>query len=90
MLDGIIKGEAGRMSKVKEPVDREAYLLNDLLTRESWVTIDKLSERLRVSRAAVSKDLCAVEERSVRYGLTLERVPRYGLRISGDELVRRN
>lgn len=71
------------------PDERVAFLLNTLLTRTDWVTIDELSELLHVCRMTISADLKHVEERLGRFGLSLERRPRYGMRVTGDEMGRR-
>lgn len=69
--------------------DRIRYLLNDLLTRNDWVTLDNLAEVLYVSRGTISSVLRDVEERLNRFGLALERKPRYGIRVTGPEMARR-
>lgn len=71
------------------PDDRVAYLLNDLLDRTEWVTIDELCNVLCISRPTVSSDLKQVEQRLGRFGLSIEKRPRYGIRVSGPELSRR-
>lgn len=71
------------------PDERVTYLLNDLLMRTDWVTIDDLSSILFVSRNAISRDLKRVEELLSQFNLTLERRPRYGIRVTGPELSRR-
>lgn len=37
--------------------ERVAYILDDLLNRSDWVTVDELSEILYVSRKTISADL---------------------------------
>lgn len=71
------------------PDERVAYVLYDLLSRNDWVTVDTLAETLCVSRASVSSDLRQVEERLGRYGLSIARRPRYGIRVEGTEEARR-
>lgn len=71
------------------PEERVAFLLNNLLTRTDWVTIDELSELLHVCRMTISADLKCVEEQLARFDLALERRPRYGMRVQGDEARRR-
>lgn len=68
---------------------RCAYLLNDLLLRNDWITLDSLSEMLYVSRACISGDLKRIEPVLERYGLSLEKRPRYGIRVTGSEMGRR-
>lgn len=68
---------------------RVAYLMNDLLYRADWITIDDLAQILFVSRATVSEDLKEVEQRLGRFDLSIERRPRYGIRVVGPEIKRR-
>ena len=69
--------------------ERISYLINDLLNRADWITIDDLAQILFVSRSTVSEDLKEVGERLARFDLSLERRPRYGIRVNGSELKRR-
>lgn len=71
------------------PAERVAYLVNDLVMRRSWITLDDLSEMLYISKSALSNDLHEVERRLGQFNLTLEKRPRYGLRVSGSEMSRR-
>lgn len=68
---------------------RAAYLLNDLLLRSDWITLDALAEILYVSRACISNDLKRIALVLDRYSLTLEKRPRYGIRVKGPEMSRR-
>lgn len=68
---------------------RVAYLLDDLLTRDDWVTLGVLANILYVSRASISADLKEVSAFVERHGLSLMRRPRYGIRIEGSEINRR-
>ena len=75
---------------VPEDADgRVRYLVNDLLSRGGWVTIDDLSSVLFVSRTRISADLREVEKIIEPFGLTVVRRPRYGIRVEGPELARR-
>lgn len=69
--------------------ERVSYLLNDLLVRTDWITLEELSQILYVSKSTLSRDLQEVEERLGEYGLTLEKRPHHGIRVSGDEMDRR-
>lgn len=71
------------------PEQRVSYLLNDLLMRNDWITLDDLARVLCVSRSAISSDMKSVERTLARFGLTLEKRPHYGLRIEGPEMARR-
>lgn len=71
------------------PEERLAYLLDDLLHRNDWITLDELANIMCVSRATLSADLKGVEKKISCFGLSIERRPRYGLRIAGPEVSRR-
>lgn len=71
------------------PRERVRYLLNDLLSRADWITLDELSSALYVSRASISSDLKRVEEILADYDLSLEKRPHHGIRVSGTEMDRR-
>lgn len=71
------------------PEERVDYLLQDLLMRSDWITIDALANILFVSRSSISNDLRAVEERLGAFDLVLEKRPRYGIRVAGSEVNRR-
>ncbi len=69
--------------------ERVNYLIDDLLIRDDWVTLDVLANILYVSRASISADLKEVSAFIERYELTLARRPRYGIRVEGSENDRR-
>lgn len=69
--------------------ERIAYLLNDLLSRREYVTIDALSDILYISRKTISADLKEVEKQLSEYNLKLVKRPNYGIRIEGTEFNRR-
>lgn len=69
--------------------ERVAYLIDDLLSRTDWITVDELSRALYVSRNSVSADLKQVERVLDQFNLALERRPHYGIRVAGSEMSRR-
>lgn len=71
------------------PRERVDYLLNDLLSRSSWVTLDDLSEILFCSKSVLSTDLKQVELELSKFDLTLAKRPHYGIRVEGSEFARR-
>lgn len=71
------------------PESRVTYLLVSLLSRSAWVTVGDLAAELYVSPQRVSADLRHVETILGRFDLSVERRPRYGLRVSGAEMDRR-
>lgn len=71
------------------PEERVSYLLDDLLHRNEWITLDELASIMCVSRATLSADLKVVEKKISSFGLSIERRPRYGLRVAGPEVSRR-
>lgn len=68
---------------------RVTYLLNDLLWRTEWITLDQLAELLYVSRSTVVRDIRLVEERLMEHALSLERKPYKGVRVIGPERSKR-
>lgn len=73
----------------QSPEERIAYLLNDLLSRTDWITIDDLADILFISRNAITKDLKHVEDELENFDLELERRPHYGIRVTGPEMKKR-
>ena len=71
------------------PEERTTYLVQDLLFRTDWITLEELASMLFVSRSTISHDLRSVEQLFSRYDLTIEKRPRYGLRVCGSEMNRR-
>ena len=71
------------------PRERVTYLLNDLLSRNDWVTLDNLSGVLYASRSVLSGDLKQVERKLNEFGLVLAKRPHYGIRVEGTEMDRR-
>lgn len=69
--------------------ERARYILIDLLNRSDWVTVGDLAQVLFISPRTVSTEIARVEDRLAEFDLTLERRPRYGIRIAGSELKRR-
>ena len=71
------------------PRDRVNYLLNDLLARTGWVTVDELCRVLYISRPTATSDLREVEKKLKPFNLRIEKRPRYGIRVEGNEMGRR-
>lgn len=71
------------------PDERVLYLLQDLLSRSDWTTLEDLARLLFVSRSTVSGDLRALSCVLSRFGLSIEKRPRYGIRVVGQEMNRR-
>lgn len=80
---------AGRAQRLQTRESRVACLLDDLLHRTDWVTLDTLSELVYVSKTSLSRDIKDVEAHLASYGLSIERRPRYGIRVAGPEDARR-
>lgn len=80
---------ASRAQRLQTRESRVAYLLDDLLHRTDWVTLDALSELVYVSKTSLSRDIKDVEAQLAGYGLSIERRPRYGIRVVGPEASRR-
>lgn len=71
------------------PSERRIFLFVYLLTVNSWVKLRDVSTMLFVTRATLSYDLERLESRYSAFGLRIETRPRYGLRVAGDEVMRR-
>lgn len=80
---------AGQDAIPTTPEARVDYLLNDLLSRADWITVDDLANILFVSRNVVTNDLKQVAATLDRFGLVLEKRPHYGIRVTGPEMSRR-
>lgn len=68
---------------------RVSFLLNDLLMRSQWVTIEEYADLLYVSARTLSNDMRLVEQKLAQFDLMLEKRPRYGIRVAGGESQRR-
>lgn len=68
------------------PEERVQYLLNDLLNRTGWITIEDLASMACVSPRTLSNDLRGVEHELAAFDLTLEKRPYHGVRVVGREL----
>lgn len=71
------------------PQGRISFLVNDLLCRTDWVTLDALAGALFCSRRTVINALAGVASYVEMFGLELERRPHRGIRINGPEDRRR-
>lgn len=71
------------------PQGRISFLVNDLLCRTDWVTLDALASALFCSRRTVVNALDGVASYVEMFGLALERRPHRGIRINGPEDRRR-
>ncbi|ADQ13624.1 BglG family transcription antiterminator [Halanaerobium hydrogeniformans] len=67
------------------PEKRRQLILKWLLQSDVDYTIQKLADKLYLSRTTVYKDLDKVEEWLNKYNLKLQRKRRYGLKIKGEE-----
>ena len=80
MLDGAALAHPG----IPDTRDgRVSFLLNDLLMRSQWVTIEEYADLLYVSARTLSNDMRLVEQKLAQFDLTLEKRPRYGIRVAG-------
>lgn len=67
------------------PEERMNVLLIELLQEEDYITINDMADRLLVSRSTVIKDLKLVEQWLDCHHLTLESLPKRGIKACGDE-----
>lgn len=70
---------------VLSPEERKKLILIELLQSQNYVTIEKLSELLAVSRGTIVNDLKKVREWLNNQGLTLDTSRKYGIRINAEE-----
>lgn len=85
----IVDGRAGATGLPQTQDERVFYLLEDLLGRVSWVTLEDLAQNLFVTTRTLSDDLRLVERELARFSMELVRKPRYGIRVQGSEMGRR-
>lgn len=88
-LNELLKSTQATSIDRNDPRERVACLLNDLLMRADWVTLEELSQELHTSRSTISGDLKLVREQISPFDLEVETRARYGLRVVGSELNRR-
>lgn len=69
--------------------ERVRHLLNDLLNRTSWITLEDLAGMLYISPRTLSSDLRDIQQELSRFDLSIERRPRYGIRVAGSEINKR-
>ncbi|MGB9840959.1 BglG family transcription antiterminator [Thermovenabulum sp.] len=67
------------------PKEREKIILCELFSTKNYITIDYLSNLLKVSRGTIINDLQRISKWLNSQKLTLKTSPRYGIKIHGDE-----
>ncbi len=75
----------GRMG-LTTPEDRVKYLLNELLSAQTYVKMDDLAEKMYISRQTLVNDLRKADSILDGYGLIVEKKSRYGMKVLGQEL----
>lgn len=68
---------------------RAQYMAAGLILSGDYVKVEEFCERFYVSRKVISADLKQTERIFAMFDLTLERKPRYGIRLVGSEFSRR-
>ena len=68
---------------------RIAYLLDELITKDTYLNIDDLAEVMMVSRSTVNNDLRKAKELLLKYNARIKGIPNKGIRFLGDEFSRR-
>ncbi|NCC79274.1 MAG: PRD domain-containing protein [Clostridia bacterium] len=68
---------------------RIAYLLDELITKDTYLNIDDLAEVMMVSRSTVNNDLKKAKELLQKYNARIRGIPNKGIRFLGDEFSRR-
>jgi len=65
--------------------ERVNVILSELIQQRDYITINTLAEKLMVSRSTVISDLKKVKEWLEERGLYLKALPKYGVKVVGDE-----
>ena len=86
--------ESNIMKKVykfnKSNSDRIAYILDSLLSNDSYIKIDELVDELFISRGSVVRDLKEVRNQLARFNLSIYSKPSFGIKVVGLEKDIRN
>ncbi len=69
--------------------ERVSYIMEYLLSTHEYTYIDDLCDLLYVTRNTLSADLKKAEQELLKFDLTIERRPNYGIRIKGKEADKR-
>lgn len=77
--------EINSYNYVLTPQERKTIILTELFQAKDYTTIDEIASILSVSRGTVVNDLKGVRKWLLKYGLQLESLPRFGMRIKGRE-----
>lgn len=81
------QGQAGPIPA--NPMEREQYLFAYLLSHDSYVKIEELTDLLYISRNTLTADLKKVECILDTYGLRITRRPNFGILVEGNEFDKR-
>lgn len=65
--------------------ERVNIILSNLIGQKDYTTINALADNLMVSRSTIINDLSKVRKWLYDHGLELKSVPKYGLKVLGDE-----
>lgn len=65
--------------------ERVNIILSNLIGQKDYTTINALADNLMVSRSTIINDLNKVRKWLADHGLELKSVPKYGLKVLGDE-----
>lgn len=74
-----------RIQKIYAPSERRQLLLFDLLCSSEYQSFDKLAERVSVSRSTLIRELSLIEDWLAKRQIFLQKRPRLGTRIVGQE-----
>lgn len=75
---------------IVDVIDRQNYLLNQLLLEEAVLNIDDLAEELYISRSSLSKDMQEIKEKLKPYSLSIVSKSGKGLWVAGEERDKRH
>ncbi len=83
-----LKNEILQLEKLEDNVDQEVRiykLVFELLNQGKYISSDRLSEKLGVSKNTITSDLEKVEEFMLKNDLILIKQPRKGIKVVGEE-----
>ena len=86
LLLGIVEHEKDKYDEIPTlPEDRVRFIIKRLLLAEEYCKLDSIADELFISRSTLQNDLKLVKNIFLRYGITLDKRPNFGLKVMGDE-----
>ncbi len=70
----------------RSPEERIAYIIRRLLLSEDYLKLEDIADEIYISKSTIQNDIKEVRKILLKYDITLESRPNYGLKVTGDEL----